>query len=277
MRPRTARHLSVLASLIAVAMTLPVGPPHARADRLTYDPTRCAIDPEDTVSIALGRTVLRIPMDVLTYISALPPEERGDAPSPPDPSEPQGCPGHPIQGFHFALAYGHTAEPASSQDPARLPAVLERVWIVAVRSGLTGSQSSAEDRFQQRCESYGIRDVLPNGLMRCYRPPADRTTPREDWTVQYQAPPHVYAAPFGRPFVVDCWTPWRGVRQCDVNYRLFAAVNLTYRFNGRRIAIADIIDIDRALRARLEAARATDFEWADEARGGQQRSLIDVE
>ncbi|MCG8433379.1 MAG: hypothetical protein MJA83_05050, partial [Gammaproteobacteria bacterium] len=75
------------------------------AGSLTYDPESCASDPKGKIFVALGRIVLSLPSEELTYIGDWPPEKLVTLPSAPNPSEPEGCPGNPVQGHDLAFLY----------------------------------------------------------------------------------------------------------------------------------------------------------------------------
>ena len=80
----------------------------AEEDRGTirFDPSLCRENPGGVVTIAAGRTVLQIPVETLGYIRDSSLERRAMWPAPPDPTQPEGCPDHPIDGGGFNLVRG---------------------------------------------------------------------------------------------------------------------------------------------------------------------------
>ena len=254
--------LAVTASFVGLVVTEP-----ARADSeiVSYDPSQCATDPEGTVTIALDRLVMRVPMDALSSIRDLPPEARAVAPAPPDPSEPEGCPDHPMVGrsFYFRYLSDTLHNNSSLSSPAQRR--IDRLLLVAARPDFWGLQPSEERSFERICNDQQIRDELDNGLLACLVRPDITGRPREHWPFAAQAPLDLYTAPFGRPFMVHCTWGFRpGTHQCDVTYKLYETVNVSYRFEPGRLPLDDLIDFDRGLRASIESMRIHDFVWPDE-------------
>jgi hypothetical protein len=234
----------------------------ARAEEFNFSPSSCATDPGDTIHLALGRTVLRVPLDSLVYILDLHVEERTEAPPVPDPSQPEGCPDHPVQARSFTLRAaltefgggGDRADNAATQYvPFKLVLSTPDEW---------GIQPSAERRFAERCSSFGIWDELENGLVACRVRFEDAPEMDNDSAIIYQARPDVYSAPFGRPFVIDCFQLLLiGSQTCYNVYKLYRTVNFARKFDLQRVDAADLVDIDRALRAWIETTRVADYQW----------------
>lgn len=255
---------AVVAAAVSVALSLAMTP-LARAERMIFDPTLCATDPQGNVTIALGRIVLQVPIHELSYILDLPADDRAAAPVPPDPSQPEGCPDHPIVGKSFSFNYLVDAFRRRDRSDGALPRRIDRLLLVDVPRDYWGRQPSNENRFDGFCSTNELRRTASNGLTICGVQPADQEIPREHWPFAAQAPIEIYGAPFHRPYTVSClWGFVRGTHQCDVVYKLYETVNLSYRFAPHRLPIEDLIDLDRELRAWIESSRVLDFVWPDE-------------
>lgn len=236
-----------------------------KAPPWTYDPAACATDPEGMVYIALGRIVLRLPMEQSLMTDRLEPYWPERMISPPDPSEPEGCPGNPSQQRSLGFMYAYEAILKNKFDP-NMTGRPNLLRLISAAPDAWGLQLSTEKRFEAQCRRRGERRKLPNGLTACHVQPDDKTIPIEHWGVTYRADPEVYSAPFGRPFVVDCWP---GVRpellECHVTYKLYETLNVAYRFWPKNIPIDQIIEFDSGLREKIAASRIVDFMWPDDA------------
>lgn len=234
------------------------------AGELQYSPSRCATDPGDTIYLALGEIVLRVPLDALTYILDLSQEEKARAPRVLKPDDPEGCSDHPVQAKAFTLRaptselLAHDGESDSRWPPF---IVFRLIWVSPDYWGL---QPSAEKRFARKCSAFGVWEELKNGLVACRT--RSEKTPELDQTsaISYQARPEVYGAPFGRPFVVQCSHLLQiGMQDCEISYKLYPSVNFFRRFDLQRADVDEIVDVDRALRAWIKNARVADYPWPD--------------
>jgi hypothetical protein len=116
----------------APALAQPVPPPtgsvspdgdYAYSDTFSYDPSTCSRDPQGMVFFAMGRRVLRQPMDNLGYMMGLSAAKRRVMPHVRHPEEPVGCPDHPIQMWSYTLRRvsampGDPPSPASAEADA---------------------------------------------------------------------------------------------------------------------------------------------------------------
>ena len=71
---------------------------------IPYDPSKCSSDAQNMVYFAVSRRVFRQPRPNLTYIPGYPIGQISSLPQPPKPEDPEGCPGHPIQGVAVGTA-----------------------------------------------------------------------------------------------------------------------------------------------------------------------------
>ena len=262
---REFRPLPGAITAATLALLAAVDLAQASSEIVHYDPSQCSTDPEGTVTIALGRVVLRVPMDALSSIADLPPQERAVAPVPPDPSQPQGCPDHPMIGRAFYFRYLSDAVQDGSLSNQPLSRRIDRLALIAVRPDFWGLQPSHERRFRQVCTDYQLRRESGNGLQICHVRPNDTERPERHWPFVAQAPLSRYVAPFDRPFTAYCtWGSRPGTHQCDVDYKLYDTMNVAYRFEPGRLPLDDLIDFDRGLRAWIESVRVDGFVWPDE-------------
>lgn len=254
--------------LLPVAVLLALAPAvgEVRAEKLTYDPDSCAVDAEGMVYIALDRAVLRFPARELTYIGDWPSDKNAPvyvAPRPPKPSEPEGCPGNPIQASSFNFAYRYQAIKDDRRDPRIPMGVPDFLRLIAARPDFYGMQKFHEAQFERRCD-VAEPENLPNGLVACLVQPADKTSPKAGWSGSYRAQPEIYRTPLGRPFVAACLSGVaKGTRQCSVSYKFEETINVAYRFSTLRISISDVIALDQDLRAKIAAARVEDYPWPE--------------
>jgi hypothetical protein len=249
-------------SIALAFLTLLFLPEEGSAAELQFSPSLCATDPGDTIHLALGRTVLRVPLDSLVYILDLHIEERSDAPEVPDPNEPEGCPDHPVQAAAYTLRAPLSEllgkDDAADGSGARF-VPFKLVWGSPDAWGL---QPSKERRYAKACEAYGVWEELENGLVSCRVRFKEAPELDKDSAIVFQARPEIYSAPLDRPFVIDCsHLLGIGSQTCYNVYKLYPTVNFARKFDLQRVDIDDFIDVDRALRAWIENARVVDYQW----------------
>jgi hypothetical protein len=247
------------AALAAVVVGVPLAE-SASADEFEYDSSHCTPDAKGFVYLEIGREVFRWPQEELTVIGDLPPELKAAAPQPPDPDEPEGCPGHPIQGRSFSFAYSYKAILENTANPTYPPGAPSLLRLFSVTEDYWGLQPSTEQAFHSTCDRWQIRVQLPEGLTGCKVPTTDSQIPPEEWATYYEASSTEYTAPFGRPFIVSCHGAVR-IMLCNVRYKLLPTVNMRYEFELRRIPIEQIISYDRSLRDRVFSALVRDHSW----------------
>jgi len=227
----------------------------ALANEDVYDPTACRTDTHRMVYVALGRSVFRWSVDELPVITKLDQNRQTEAPTPPDPSEPEGCPGNPVRALMVGLTirYGGVAG-SESREPRNIGVALS-----AVSPNFWGMQLLTENAFEDTCDKWNLRNVLPEGLIACTRPSSNVAVPPSEWATRYRADPDTYSSPYGRPFLITCIPT--NIYRCDVRYKLFDTVNLSYRFWRKDIPIAKAIEVDRIIRLEATTAVVSDFKW----------------
>jgi hypothetical protein len=252
---------------------------HAVAkDEFHYEAASCKMDAKGHLYIALGRYVLAVPfLESRTYVlDSVPPNERLPAP---DPAEQEGCPGNPSQQRSFAFYFGaplvdtngDSSKPAHREAPTRL--TLYAVWKPnpnADRDHPEWSGESLTDSVvRSTCARASVRETFPNGLTACRIQPIDKSRV-EDWAASYISDPSIYATPLGRPFMVDCGPRLYsdGISHCKVAYSIAHGLAVGYEFqpylDQSPIPIDHIIEVDRRIRAQIDAATVKDFIWPNQ-------------
>lgn len=251
-------------------------PVTAESDTLSYDPSLCAEEPGDFVYVALWRNVFRIPADQLFYILDHPPDELPRVPPPPRPSDPEGCPGHPIQAAVFDFALSLDAWPTSAGDPPLVEGGAWRFKLVASNSERWGLQPSLENDYRRRCSRASEVEQDESGLLICRIPRQDKPDDRSVWAFSAYADPGIYAAPFDRLFTSSCLASINDrYHNCSVAYKFLPDVNISYRFRTIDMPISQLLGYDRALRARLKASLIEGYDWSvdpETPRGSPQPS-----
>lgn len=213
--------------------------------------------------VALGPTVLAIPIGGDTMIDPVRPPDHIPAPN---PEESQGCPDNPAQMNSYSFLYQMQAmkEEKAGTTPAQRP-TLDLLQLIARRTPSSGDNVEIE-LAEQECARAAIHEELPNGLTACrIKPLHDARI--EDWASSYIAHSEIYKTPLGQRFVVNCDPNLysRSIGNCNVAYLFTPKLFLSYRFQPFRglspIPIADVIDFDRGLRQKLESMVVKDFTW----------------
>jgi hypothetical protein len=255
---------TILVAMSVVAL-LPAG---AFAETLTYDPESCSRDAKGMVYLAFDRVVLRVPAEELTLIRDLPPERLAEVPAPPNPNEPEGCPDHPIQAGGFTFSYLYEAIRKNKRDPQLPPYVPRILKLTASKPDFWGLQLFVERDFEKTCDMFQDKGEIDGGLIACWHPLEGDPRPREARAVHLKARPEIYGAPFGRPFVVSCMPRGpAGQQDCQVQYKLYETLNVFYevrvqnKYSKQVLPLDQIIEFDRVLRTKIEAARVENFNW----------------
>ena len=242
-------------------MTLPflIAPARAESRRIPYDPSKCATDAHDMVYFAVGRLVFRQPEWNLRYIAGGSKEYLAALPKPPQPDEPEGCPGHPIQGGAFDI-FPWSAPPGEAANAAT--AYADSLYLI-VNDG--NRPTSENGLFALVCKSYGLRDNGVAGFDGCKKPfHCDEDVAYQ--TTEYEAPVGGKVALFCR-VAADC----SGIPSvCDGGYQIKKNFVVNFSFRTARLPIVQFIAADRELRRRIDLSEITDFKWADDHQGTAQ-------
>ncbi|MFZ0692698.1 MAG: hypothetical protein WAN51_00850 [Alphaproteobacteria bacterium] len=191
---------------------------------------------------------------------------------PPDPTEPEGCPGNPQQLSSYSFAYYSDDRTPDGKSPDAQP----RPQLMRLFRTLRGDARPSPDDPQRpgelaqqgaakkRCEVGTIGEEPSIGMTVCrIKPNSERHV--ADWTASYLTFPNVYTPPLGKPFVVNCdgdsFT--LAIDGCDVTYTIAPGLGIAYEFQPYRgtdaIPIEHIIEFDRNLRAQIEADRLKEY------------------
>lgn len=275
--------LGLLALASVPVVLLPIGPAWGAAAS-TYDPASCKTNAKGKLYIALGRDVLAVPHRGTTVVGQIAPRERLQ---PPDPSEPEGCPGNPQQLGSYTFAYFYDPPEVTKDEPGQIHGRgAELLQLIRTsRDDIARSESpewigeSGPLRLASTiCDTATSIEQLPNGLKACRKKLSEKTPRPEDWRAAYIANPDVYSTPLGRPFVVNCDDTIYSfpIADCQVAYSFTPSFGVTYRFKpyhgARRLPIDGVIDFDRGLRAAIDAAIVKSYPWPTEEPASTEKS-----
>jgi hypothetical protein len=139
----------------------------AQNGQVHYDPSKCSKDPHGMVYFAVGRRVFRQPVENIGYIAAGSRPANAPYPSPPDPSEPMGCPDHPLPGGSYTLS----RMSAMPEDKPNANSGYADHIVVVINDGATGG--SPEDRFfDLLSKDWGISDDNVSGFIETAKRPS---------------------------------------------------------------------------------------------------------
>lgn len=232
---------------------------------VTYNPSECKRDAEGMVYFAAWRHVFRVPYEEPLSIRGMGAEERAKLPKRPDPSEPEGCPDNPIWGGSFSLPFRYEDASKSAGD-TEFSMKTKRLMIVASYPENFGLQPLNESSFERIKRLYSTCDEVVEGLVGCRMPSEDKKFMGNMELSAYQTDPEVYGTPFGGKLTVACNEPYASEfhgRDCDVDYKYYQDLNVSYEFYRRDLPIKRLLDYDRALRDYIEKIQVKDYPWAD--------------
>jgi hypothetical protein len=202
--------------------------------------------------IALGARVLRIPGPMIRAMIPVTmlPTAASRARAVPHPEEPLGCFGHPWRMDNVTFGYLYRA---MQQGKLSRHQGFDRIDLVAVAADYWGVQDLDERRFRRLVQAdYMDCVAVSAGFTSCIdkRPyPSPKRV--------YQAATGVYAAPFGRPFTVDCLDG----QGCRVQYKLYPDLNLSYQFHLALLPVSRLMEEDRRLRAQIAQMQVPHYPW----------------
>jgi hypothetical protein len=223
-------------------------------ETLVYDTSKCSTDPHDMVYFQMGRRVLRQPKGNLLYVASAGPEFYAALPKPSKPDEPEGCPGHPMQGMGFYFTQfsdvGGTPNPDMEKYALTVPIDLHN----NPDEGVTYDQL-----YGLMCTSYKERVTSYPGLYGCKKPfPCGQD-------VVFKADDYLF--PNGKNFLMMCYVGMScegKLSKCDVSYKLYPDLNVSYYFSPIWVPIEDVFKFDTEVRRRINVAIVNDYHWPDE-------------
>ncbi|QEX22133.1 hypothetical protein FRZ61_20630 [Hypericibacter adhaerens] len=250
---------AVLRALIAallVACVAMAGVGAIAAERMP-DISQCRGN-DGYVYIALGRDILRWKPDRFIIMDLSGADTDPLFPAPPDASEPAGCHDNPLRVLRGSpvLELSELVPGATDSSGRGVHAFL------ILRLENDDLQQQREKSFERACEppqdgrGHRIRTIDPPGFSECSTQSAkDPAT----WLSSYKTLPGRYTAPMGGPLVITCL--YSGLFDCYTGYKMAPTLGLTYLFNFSELALEQLLDFDRALQAKIEAARVKDYAW----------------
>lgn len=249
--PRMAIEKSLFKTLSIIAVSLLSS---VEAAALTLDLDHCTEpDPEGKAYIAVGTTVLRLPIRELLVVDDPPSWVR--TPQPPRSDEPHGCKGNPLPQTTLIQAFQFDAWRANTTRSSPLTQ-LRLIGDLPKYVGLHLDKAHTES-----CRVLLGRVKLESGMEGCT--PAKNDLEQSAVGVgSYQAPHSLYPLPFGQLFTASC-IPSAGATQvkCTVSYRLTKNLALTYQFKTTDLPLEQLIDFDRQLSAAIKASIVPDYPW----------------
>lgn len=263
----TSRMIATCLALWAAtpALAQPIPPPrgsvssdgdYAYSGSFTYDPSTCSRDPKGMVYFAVGRRVLRQPLENLGYMTGMNAADRRAMPHVRHPEEPVGCPDHPIQMAAYDLWH-------ISSMPGNVPnmAAADADKINLIIHG-RDTPYRQNDLFELMCRTHKLRDESVPGFVGCKKPY------RCNEDVTYQA--NEYTEPDGTKIALHCTvsldcTP--RLATCFGGYLLREHLTVNFKFAPSVLPIERFPAADQEMQRRLEAAEVRDFEWTQAPAG----------
>jgi hypothetical protein len=280
---RFSRALQLCALLLALLLQ---SHELASAAEVRFDPKTCK-QSSGNVYVALGRYVFVMSNEDQNKYVFQTLNETSLILKAPEPSEPVGCLGNPLQLLSHRIA-NRLFSALSGQSLAAGPAPdvltlyrLDRSPLAEPDGKEWPGESSQLDFAAHffdggNCREGLVQEDIANQLTACRMKLANPQNARqEDWATSYQA--KVYAAPLGKPFVINCdamlFSDHMG--SCRVGYVLKPGLGVSYKFQPYRgrsaIPIERIVDFDRSLRALIENELVKDYPWPPEGQVESRR------
>lgn len=268
-RKAAGRAPTTFVAMASLAFLLLCGQP-ALAKRFHFDPASCKHD-TGHMYIALGRAVIAVPTPKQAAMLLDPLQPDASHLKAPDPAEPVGCFGNPLQSGGFGLFWSNSLTSNAPGD--RKLGVPDRVRLLKTFTepgdpdGEWDIENMERDIAKEMCRRAAVTEVLSNDLVACRMKQTLPGVPEIDWAASYTAKKGTYTTPDGRPFVVNCGPDLfsSGVDDCTVDYQLTKDVGLNYEFRpylgSDPIPITRIISFDKSLRAIVDRAVVKGYAW----------------
>jgi hypothetical protein len=191
------------------------------------------------------------------------PEERAKLPKRPDPSEPEGCPDNPIMGGDYSISFSYKDSVNKFQD-VEFNVRAKRLSIVASSPKNFGIQSVNEASFESIKNFYNACAEVLEGFIGCRMPSEDKKFMGNMELAAYQTLPEIYSTPLGGKLTVACDEPYASEyagRDCDVDYKYYEDLNISYEFYRKDLPIIKLLDYDRALRSYIDKIQVKNYQW----------------
>jgi hypothetical protein len=227
----------------------------AQNGQVHYDPSKCSKDPHGMVYFAVGRRVFRQPMENIGYIAAGSRPANSPYPSPPDPSEPMGCPGRPLPGGSYTLS----RMSAMPEEPRGAYTIYADHIAIIINDGSTGAFTRD-----------GLFDLLnkTRGLAAHSTPGFVETGKGPDKFYYYSYKAQNYFTPDGRNLTIACHNDLSDKHIiCEYGYMIGIDLAISATFLTDNVPLTEIFGADQEIRHRIEAAQVKDFRWVDPKAG----------
>ena len=183
-------------------------------------------------------------------------------PMPPRPSQPKGCPDHPLRGMGFKFGpFSDVSNPEAAETAIGGLVQLIEIdpsswWDTHERYSLSSAGSCAAEH-SSRDRNGTWSDCVLAG-----RSQLGRST--EPLSVCGNCRFSALCGPLGQPLAILC-NPNMSVdaddHVCEISYRLDQDVGVWYEFHTSRIPLSGLIGFDRELRRRIAEAEVSDYWW----------------
>jgi hypothetical protein len=247
--------------LVSLGIVVCLGSP-ARADGIAYASSKCSSNPHGMIYVAAGRHVYHLPFENLRYVHGVSFETAARLPVPPRPSEPNGCPDHPLRGIGFKFSpFSDVTHPAPAET--EIGGFVQLVEIDPSSSWDTYERYALSNPDTCAAGDWSATGTTP-GLTMCW-PAAARSADRSiRFPFAAIVDPQRYAGPLGQPLAILC-SPNRSAGAddyaCEISYRLDQDLIVWYDFRTSFIPLSGLIDFDRELRRRIAEAEIPDYGW----------------
>ena len=266
MRCRLPRHptlhrtiQAIGAVVVSVVASLSAGSP-SRADVIQYNSAKCSDNPHGMIYVAAGRHVYYQPFENLRYVHGVSLETAAGLPVAPRPSQPRGCPDHPLRGMGFKFGpFSDVTRPGPAETA--ISGLVELVEVDPAAWWDTYERHSLSNR----CAAGhpGGVETAP-GLTLCW--PASTVSSDRPGRLPFAAlvDPRHHAGPLGQPLAILCnpnMSAGADDYVCEISYRLDHDLGVWYEFHTSLVPLSGLIGFDRELRRRIAEAEVSDYWW----------------
>lgn len=248
-----------IAKVFLCILTLTLIPPIASAydspavKSYAFDPKKCSEDPHGMTYFSIGKIVMRYPTKETfpTLTSAVIPSTN----IPPKPSDPEGCPGNPIQStVTFKLQFNNLPVFENKDEIVSMHLVNNDIY--ENKASLFNYEQDFDHCIKD--QSHVSNDSIAN-LKSCHMEKPGLVIN------MYQS--EKYLTPTERKFTVYCNNVGHFFRNpgCEITYGLSDGIRIRYSFSQNALPASDFIALDKYLRKHIEAAEVKDYSWGNQS------------
>lgn len=231
----------------------------AQGETIPNNSSKCSSNPDGMIYVAAGRHVFHQPFDNLRYVHGMSPEMAVGLPVPPRPSEPRGCPDHPLRGVGFKFSpFSDVVDPDRADT-----ATGGSVQIIDIDPASWWDTHEVYSLSNAGSCGMADRSEVAPGLTVC-RPAAASATDRKHSPFVAVVDPRHHTGPLGQPLAIHCKPGLPGETDdhvCEISYRLDQDVSIWYHFHTSLLPLSGLIAFDRELRRRISEAEVADYWW----------------